>query len=318
MTVAYVNSEAASYTAELMQIGKTETPFLSMIGGLNGGQRTNSFIFPMISTYDVGDADHQTGITENDSVDGIAATSTDRLQTQNTCEIHQYSVRTSYKREATLGQLKALADSGDGLANVSSNVSSELDFQIMIKLKKMALDIEWSMLNGTYTASTGVAVAAKMGGITSFVPVANTVDASSADISKALIDTLMRQMADAGSQPTMPVLFCSMLQKQRISEIYGFVPESRTVGGMDIQVIQNEFMSNLGIVWSPQLTASTLLIADVAECQPVFNVVPGKPSIFYEEKAQAGASTGGMLYGMVGLNIGSAERHGKITNLSTS
>ncbi len=317
MTVSYVNSEAASYTAELMQIGKTETPFLSMIGGLNGGQRTNSFIYPMVSTYDVGDADNQTGITENDSVDGIAATSTDRLQTQNTCEIHQYSVRTSYKREATLGQLTALADSGDGLANVSSNVSSELDFQIMIKLKKMALDIEWSMLNGTYHASTGVADAAKMGGITSFVPGGNTVDASNADISKALIDTLMRQMADAGSKPTTPVLFCSMLQKQRLSEIYGFVPESRTVGGMDIQMIQTDFL-NLGIVWCPQLIASTLLIADVAECQPVFNVVPGKPSIFYEEKAQSGASTGGMLYGMVGLNIGSAERHGKITNLSTS
>jgi len=318
MTVNYVSSEAASYTAELMQIGKTETPFLSMIGGLNGGQRTNSFIFPMVSTFNVGSASEQVGISENDSVDGVAATSVTRSQTQNTCEIHLEAIRTSYKREATLGQLSPLADSGDGLANVSNNISSELDFQLMVKLKKLALSIEWSMLNGTYHASTGEGDAAKMGGITSFVPGANTVDASNADISKALIDTLMRQMADAGSQPTIPVLFCSMLQKQRISEIYGYVPESRNVGGMDIQVIQNEFMHNLGIVWCPQLVASTILIADVAECHPVFNVVPGRPSVFYESKPQVGASTGGMLYAQPSINIGSAERHGKITNLSTS
>ena len=314
MTVAYVNSEVASYTAELMQIGKTSTPFLSMIGG--SVQKTDSFIFPMVSTYDVGAADEQTGISENESVDGVAATETTRAQNQNTCEIHQYAVRTSYKREATLGQLTALTDSGDGQANVSNNVSKELDFQIMVKLKKMALDMEWSWLNGTYHSSSGVGDAAKTGGITSFA--GNEVAAGSANISKALIDQLMRTMADAGSQPTNPVLFCSMLQKQRISEIYGYVPESRTVGGMNIQMIQNEYLTDLGIVWCPQLLASTILVADIAECHPVFNVVPGKPSLFYEEKSQAGASTGGMLFCMAGVNIGSAERHGIITGLSTS
>ncbi|MEA1928238.1 MAG: DUF5309 family protein, partial [Candidatus Auribacterota bacterium] len=190
-------------------------------------------------------------------------------------------------------------------------------FQIMAHLKQIAKDVEYSMLNGTRAYGTNITTAAKMGGITEFCPVANTVDASSADISKTLINTLLRQMADNGAEFNTPVMLCSMLQRQRISEIYGFVPESRNVGGLNIMYLESE-ACEFGIVWCPQLASSTILLADIAQCAPVFCPVPGKGHLFYEAKEKTGASEGGQIYGQIGLNVGNVENHGKITNVSTS
>jgi len=310
--MAFSDSHDNSYVAELIQIGQERTPFLTIMGDISGGgQSTDSFQFPMTSPWELGSG-VQPSITETESVAGQTATRFDRTQNYNTCEIHQFAVQTSYKRKSTMGQL-----TGINLANRRANVQDETAFQIMAHLKQMSKNVEYSMLNGTRVYATDNTTAATMGGITSFVPAANTVDASTADISKALVDQLVRQMADEGSAFNTPILFCSMLQKQRISEIYGYVPEHRNVGGLNIQYLETDAVS-FGIVWCPQLVASTILLADMAQCSPVFCPVPGKGHLFYEEKTQAGASEGGMLYGQIGLSVGDVTDHGKIINVSTS
>ena len=86
---------------------------------------------------------------------------------------------------------------------------------------------------------------------------------------------------------------------------------------MDIKQIETDF-AMLGVVWAPQMVTSTLLIADLAFCSPVFLPVPEKGVLFYEELARTGASEKGQIYGQMGLDYGPEEYHGKITSLSTS
>ena len=66
------------------------------------------------------------------------------------------------------------------------------------------------------------------------------------------------------------------------------------------------------------MPTSTLLIADLSVCKPVFLPVPGKGVLFYEELSRTGASEKGHLYGQIGLDYGPEEYHGTITGLTTS
>ena len=64
-------------------------------------------------------------------------------------------------------------------------------------------------------------------------------------------------MAAAGSVFVNPVVFVNAFQKQKISDIYGYAPESRNVGGLNIQQIETDF-AQLGIVWAPRMPTDTL------------------------------------------------------------
>jgi len=311
--MAYEDSWAyPNYNGILLQIGEKKTPFLNMIGGLsNGGQTTQSFEFPMIQSWEL-EAGEQPAITEDDAVNGITETHYARSQTTNTCQIFQRQVDISYVKQSTMGAL-----SGLNLANKGNPVANELDFQIMANLKKMAKDVDYTFLNGTKQISTGKTVAAKTGGITDLIPADNKVNASSTDISKDLLNAMLRQMADNGAAFDTPVLLCSMLQKQRISELYGYAPADRNIGGVNINMIESD-IGEFGIVWTPQLAADTVVLADVSFCSPVFCPVPGKGVLFYEDKNKQGASEGGLLYGQIGLNVGDVNNHGLIYGLTTT
>jgi hypothetical protein len=145
----------------------------------------------------------------------------------------------------------------------------------------------------------------------------NAVNASSAALSKPLMNQLLRTMAANGAEFVNPVLFCNAFQKQQLSTIYGFAPQDRNIGGYNIKQIETDF-AILGVVWAPQMVTSTLLIVDMAFVNPVFLPVPDKGVLFYEELARTGASEKGQIYGQMGLDYGPEEYHGKITSLSTS
>jgi hypothetical protein len=143
------------------------------------------------------------------------------------------------------------------------------------------------------------------------------VNASSATLTKALFDQLLRTMAAAGAQFINPVVFCNAFQKQKLSDIYGYAPQDRNVGGVNIKQLETDF-AMLGVVWAPQMVTSVLLIADLAFCSPVFLPVPNKGVLFYEELARTGASELGQIYGQIGLDYGPEEMHGQLYGLATS
>lgn len=320
--MANVNAAATSwncpnYTGELYMIGANQTPFLNMIGGLQGGQVrvASNFQFPLAQPWALETA-AQPAITETASMTAPTPWTYVRAQDVNTCQIFHRAVTVSYAKQSVVGQITA--DSTTKLVdkNDPQPVQNELDFQISAHMRQIAVDAEYTFLNGAYAQATSAGVAAKSRGIITACTT-NTVNGASAALSKALVDQLLRTMAGNGAEFSNPVIFVNALNKQRLSEIYAYAPQSRNVGGYNINQIETDF-AILGVVWAPYVPAATLLIADLAVCSPVFLPVPGKGVLFYEELSKTGAAEKGQIYGQIGLDYGPEEYHGTITSLATS
>jgi len=305
-----------NYTGELYLIGANQTPFLNMIGGLQGGRvkTVSDFQFPLAQPWALESAS-QPAITETASLTAPNPWTYVRAQDVNTCQIFQRQVSISYAKQSVVGQITA--DATTKLAMLDQQpVQSELDFQIQAHLRQIAIDAEYTFLNGAYQQATAANVAAKTRGIITACST-NTVNAANAALTKALMDNLLRTMAGNGAEFINPVCFVNARQKQKLSDIYGYAPMDRNVGGYNIKQIETDFCV-LGVVYAPRVPTTTLLIADLDPCSPVFLPVPDKGVLFYEELSRAGASTSGQIYGQMGLDYGPEEMHGTITSLSVA
>jgi hypothetical protein len=318
------NTEAAAtvwncpnYTGELFLVGALRTPFLNMIGGLQGDsiRTVGDFQFPLAQPWSL-EAASQPAITETTSLTAPTPWTYVRSQDVNTVQIWQRQVSVSYAKQSVTGQVTADATTGLTDINDRQPVQNEKDFQINAHMRQVAFDFDYTCLNGAYQQATAANVAAKTRGIITGATT-NTVDASSVTLSKSLINQLLRTMAGNGSEFLNPVVFCNAFQKQKITDIYSYAPEDRNVGGTNIKQLETDF-AMLGVVWAPNVPAATLLIADVAFCAPVFLPVPEKGVLFYEELSKTGASEKGQIYGQMGVDYGPEEMHGTITNLATS
>jgi len=306
-----------NYTGALFMIGANQTPFLNMIGGLQGEsvKTVADFQFPLAQPWAL-EAASQPDISETDSLTAPDPWTYVRAQDVNTCQIWQRQVSVSYAKQSVTGQVTA--DATTGVVDITDEqpVQNERDFQIMAHMRQLSLNIDYTFLNGTYQQAIDAATAPKCRGIIT-AATTNTVAAGAATLSKALIDQLLRTMAANGAEFLNSVIFVNAFQKQKISDIYGYAPEDRNVGGYNIKQVETDF-AVLGIVWAPNVPAATLLIADLAVCAPVFLPVPDKGVLFYEELSKTGASEKGQIYGQIGLDYGPEEYHGTITGLATS
>lgn len=300
-----------NYVGELFTSDLINTPFLSMIGGLTGGMMTENFEFATDSQYSHETA-AQPAITETASLTAPSPISYVRDQSKNVTQIFHEQVSVSYARLSNQGRL-----SGINSAGAQNNVVTEKDFQIARALEKIARDVEYSFLNGAYQIATSAAVANKTRGMIELCTV-NTVAAGSATLTKALIDSLLLEMFTNGAMFKNPVLFCNGFQKQKISDIYGYAPEDRNIGGLNIKQIETDF-ATIGVAPAHRfMPAGTILIADMSVIAPVFQPVPEKGNLFYEELSKTGAAEKGQIFGQIGLSHGPSFLHGTITGLATS
>ena len=137
-----------------------------------------------------------------------------------------------------------------------------------------------------------------------------------APLTKSGVNRLVRKMVAAGAPLREPVIFCGAFNRQRASDVYGYAPESRTVGGVNVQTIVTDF-GDIPLVFERQLPASKLLVADMSVIEPVFLAIPGKGHFFIEDKPASGASIKQQLYGEIGLTYGYEAWHGYIQGLTT-
>ena len=290
-----------------------------MAGGL-GGQNskvTRGFNFPVAQPWSLTSAS-QPAITEAASVSSNTATTVTRVQDTNTVQIFQETVEVSHAKLSTYGETGPISTSytPDLALQGDQPVKNELEFQKMAQMRQIAIDCDYSMLNGAFQEATDASTAAKMRGIIT-AATTNTVAAGSATLSKALVDQILREMAANGAVFENIVCFVNAFQKQKLSDIYGYAPEDRQVGGVNIKQIETDF-AQIGVVYAPNVPTSTLLMADMNYVAPVFCPVPGKGLLFYEDLAQSAASQKGQIYGQIGLDYGPEEYHGTITGLATS
>ena len=302
-----------NYAGELFTADPTQTPLLSMIGGLTGGKQTKNFEFPTAVLFDYPDA-KQPEITEEASAKAPTASAIARKQESNVIQIHQEVIDLTYFKQSNSGRFSGINGSNQ------TNPIDEKAWQIQQKLIKIARDVEFSFINGKYQKATAANVANKTRGMLELAATVSTVDASSGELTTKMIKALMLEMADNGAYFNNMVLFAGAKQKQKITDLYekqlGYNQGApRNIGGMNITEIQTDFCK-LGIVWDRFMPDDSILIADVAHVAPVFQEVEGKGVLFEEELAKIGASDRIQIYGQIGLAHGPAFLHGSITNLA--
>ena len=300
-----------NFYGELYTASPQNTPLLALTGGLNGGKRTPNFEFPTSVNYQLANPG-QNVVSENAAFTAPGATSIQRAQVNNTCQIHQVAVRVSYQKMANMSRLTGLSTAG-----ASVNVNDELAWQIEQHLKQIANDVEFSFVQGTYNQVTESADIGATRSMVQAVQLAggSNVDAAGVALSRALLQELFRDMFDAGAMFEDVILYCNSQYKQEISDIYGFAPADRNVGGLDIQQIETDF-GRVGVVPSRYAPDNTVLAIDLSVVSPVFQEIPGKGLLFYEELSKVGAGEQGQLYGHVGLDHGPAFAHGRLHNLA--
>lgn len=299
-----------NYLGELFLVGAYQTPFLNMIGGIGGARakKTTSMIFPVAQPYTLG-AIAIPGIDEDALVASAQATTRTRSQDLNTVMIFQEVVEVSQLKQAAYGELTGLSAIGE------QPVTDEFAFQKMAALKAMALKMELAFLTGTYAAAANSSTPAQTNGIITACST-NTMAAGGVALTKAMIDAILLEAATNGAVFENMVMFCNGFNKQKVTNIYGYAPEDRNVGGINVQQIETDFCK-LGVVYAPQIPASTVLIADMNYVYPVF--LPNKgQTVLYEDLAKIAASTKGQFVSFAGIDYGPEEYHATITDLATA
>ena len=297
------------YTADALN-----TPLLTMSGGLTGGLLTKNFDFPTSVAYALPAAD-QNVVSEAQSLLAPGAVQVARAQVPNTCQIHHHAIQVSYKHMASMGRLSGIATGG-----VTPNVDDEVDFQVARKLEVCARDIEFSFIQGQFVAAGAAADVAQTRGICGADGVCRDlvggldIDQGAAALDLASMQNFFLQAYNNGAMFNTPILYVSGRLKQVISGIYGFAPADRNIGGVNIQQIETDF-GPIGIVTSRFAPADTVALIEMSVVSPVFQEVPGKGTIFYEELAKTGGSVQGQVFGIVGFDHGPAFAHAELWNI---
>jgi hypothetical protein len=304
-----------NYWGELFTADEVRTPFLTKIGGMSGGgMQTENYEFATSSEYDF-PAAAQPAVTETDSLTAPTATQGVRAQVKNVTQIFHQAVNIPYNKLANRGRL-----SGINSANKQSNVIDEKAWQIDYNLKIIARNIEYTCLNGVYNLAAADDEANKTRGMLPACALSGgtAVAAGTAALSKALLQQLFKTMFDNGAPFIDVWLWMNSFQKQELQDIYGYAPEDRNVGGVNIKQIETEY-GNISIAPTHKfMPTDTIGAFDMSMIRPVTQPTPGKGNFFYEELAKTGAAEQGQVFGMFGLDHGPAFAHGKITGLATS
>lgn len=127
-----------NFVGELFQVSPEDTPLLSAIGGLTGGEDTTS------TTISWQTEDLRSAEVNRSRKEGAAAQTADmrvRANVTNVVEIHQETVEVSYTKQAATGNRGASVGGENPVMN-------ELDHQVMLALKAKARDIERSFISG--------------------------------------------------------------------------------------------------------------------------------------------------------------------------
>jgi len=301
-----------NFVGPLFNITPTETKTLSMIGGLTGGTPTYGTEFSWQT--EVLAAAAQPSIIENAA---LVNEFYDRAEVFNTTQPFVYAVEVSYEKMAATQALGIPGTDAVSRTQGTQPVTNELQHQTMLKLKQMALDVNYTLINGTYanpTSNTARKTRGLLVAITS-----NTTAAAGATLDKALVDGMLLEAWTNGAPlpEDRTVILVNGFQKQKISEVYGIAPRDRNIGGLDIDTIETDF-GRFGVALERHMPTDTVLLADFSVLDTRHLVVPDKGVVFYESVATATPSEQGMLWGHIGLEYGPEVNHAKITGLATS
>lgn len=322
--MALTDSDTLNYRGELFAVGAQQAPFLAAIG--RNAKRTSTFTFPVALPWSLGSAAQTVQSEDTAATEGTPTTTTIGQDT-NVCQIMKYDVEATLKKQSTIGQFSGLNVDGFGRGLTT------IDFQKMVGLKQLAVNTEYSFLQGTYVAESTSATAQSTRGLKNAIT-SNTVAAGGLKLSTEMVNELVREMVANGALWNDVAFVCNAFQLQMLSDLYGVSPMDRTVGGVAISrfFVPGGPAQGIQALFSPHMPTDEAYMVDLSLCAPVFCPVPASMDevnasanyavdgldVAYYTKGTVGAKKGGFLYMQVGLDYGAEEMHGSITGLATS
>jgi hypothetical protein len=303
-----------NYSGLLFNKGNTRTPFLTMIGGHQ--KVTNHVEFVTGQEYTGGGDGSQPAISETASLTAPDATSVTRSQKTNVTQIFMESVYISYAKQSNMGTL-----AGINIANQVANPMNELDFQVNVKMQKIARDLEYTCINGKFAKATGDGIANQTRGMVEAIET-NVTDLGGKAITVNDIVAMMKKVHDSQAPTHGLILWAdstTILQINDDCKVNGLtvVPASRNVNGIDVSEIITPF-GNVGVYLGECLPEGTALLLNFDVIAPVHQPVPGKGNFFMEKLAITGAGEKHQIFGQMGLDHGPEWYHGKITGINTT
>jgi len=312
MAITGSSWDLVNYLGELFTASRTKTPILSAAGDMAGANTVQTDQFPLSVEYSL-PAAGQNVRSENDAVTAPTAVDVTTSQTVQAIQIMQHAIQVTYKTQSNMNKITGIADT-----NMPMAISDWVDFQIARKIDVIKRDMEYSAINGTYVANTGETIEGACRGLLEAISDAsNGVAAAGADLSKTLITRMLKEAYDDGAQMGNMALYVNSYQKTVISSIYEYVPADRFLGGSNIQAIETDF-GKVSVELNSFMPTDTVLLVELNDIKNVFQPVPKKGLIFYEDLGKAGAATTGHLYTQWSFDYGPSFDHNAITGLATS
>lgn len=299
-----------NYLGVLFEIGQNATPFLNMVGGINGARPVSGVNFALNTNY-VLDTAAQPSISEDASVSGATPSTFAQTQDENAIQIFQRVAEVSY---ANASDISTLAGVPNWAGN--QNVTDKEAAQIERNLRQMAKDLEFTMFNGSYTKWTASNTASQTRGVSTAMT-SNVIDGT-AGLDKAMFNSLTRSMAENGAELDngQCAIMVNAEYKQALSELFVLQERSFNIGGVAVDTIATDF-GMLAVQYAPQVATDEILIVDVSKCSLAVLPTMGE-GLYVEELAKDGASSKTQLYGQFGMDYGHEVFHGKINNLPTT
>ena len=303
-----------NYVGELFAASPEDTPFLSAIGGLTGGESVGSSVIQW-EGYDLRDADDSRQRTEG--ADATALEARARFSASNVLEIHQEAVAVSYTK---LGATRQVG-SGTGATQVTADTvpADELAWQVEQKLKEVARDIEKAFLTGVFSQPTTNATPRKTRGLINAITTNTaTTTHKAGELTEDEILDLMQKVWTAGGmrESETRTIIVNATLKRALSRIFlkdaGYRHTDRNVGGVNLQTIETDF-GTCNIMLSGLMPVDKLVVASLEQIKPAFLEVPGKGHLFAEPLSKTGAAEKVQLYCETGLIYGNEKAHGVLT-----
>lgn len=303
-----------NYSGMLFNKGNTKTPLSALIG--KRAKTTNHVEFITGQEYTGGGDGSQPAISETASLTAPDAKVVTREQKTNVTQIFQESVGISYGKQSNMGTL-----SGANIANQAANPITELDFQVAVKLQKVARDIEYTFINGKYNKATSDATINKTKGLVAAIT-ANTMNLSDKPLGLWGVADMVKKIY-GGNAPTQDlVLWCDattmfQINADAVNNGLTVIPSSREINGISLSSV----VTPLGVVYlylGECLPAGTALLLNLDVIAPVYQPVPNKGNFFLEMLAKVGAGEKYQLFGQIGLDHGPEWYHGKFTGIAQS
>lgn len=315
--MASTTATAQSYNdtnviGQVLQIGAMNNTgaFLAAIGGLNGARRVKSISYDMVASYSL-NTGSQGNTSESLTLSAGTAKFYAKTPVNNVTQINKYDIIVSDRREAATDEVVSTTFLGD------APQVSEFDNQAAIQMLQFNADWEFTCLQGTYTARSTVSTVEGSGGLTdSTIGITtNKINASGASLDSDMVAQLLVTMSANGAPMNNLAFVVRPTYLDQLNTLYGFAPQDRNVGGVQLRQIISTF-GPVSLIMTNNAPANTLLAVNMPYVQPVVLPHKGGIDILMKEYLDGSSAQKGYLEGYIGVDFKHESLHGKIYSLA--